>query len=337
MGMRRPSFEPQVNYVAVDETASGIFSRISIVGDKFRSDLDSEIKKLLEPHLNRHPITYNHYLTDNVQKAQDERRRKKLSDAFEEIVGPDYYKKGIRMELYPHDLFNKLRWHTKGDMQLHASELATDYMEAYYKVACKNLIDAVSVLAVEQCLVGKLPSLFQAELILDLEDDEITHLAQESDGAAIKRVQCNDKLAVLEAGKEDLNRLDSHRSLSLGNLPLSSRLERSQADDKLVHPVSNEPNGENNTIINSLNIDLPAMESASAATQSDTESLKRADVDSLDELRSRQKRVENGYNLWNGSSEPVPEAEPYVDLSWGGLTLNKDKKKKKSSSLWPDA
>lgn len=81
------------------------------------------------------------------------------------------------------------------------------------------MIDAVSVLAVEQCLVGKLPSLFQAELILDLKDDEIAHLAQESDGAARKRVQCKEKLAILEAGKDDLHRLDSHRSLNLGSLP----------------------------------------------------------------------------------------------------------------------
>lgn len=124
-----------VNYVAVDETSSGIFSRISIFGDKFRSDLDSEIKKLLEPHLKSHPITYNHYLTDNVQKAQDERRRKKLSDAFEEILGHDYYKKGTKVEVYPYDLFNKLKRHTKVDMQLHSGEVATDYMEAYYKVS----------------------------------------------------------------------------------------------------------------------------------------------------------------------------------------------------------
>lgn len=124
-----------VNHVAVEETASGIFSRNSTVGGKFRSDLDSEIKKLLEPHLNRHPITYNHYLTDNVEKAQEDRRCKKLSDAFEELVGSDYFKKGKRVEVYPYDLFNKLKRRTQVDMQLYAGELATDYMEAYYKVS----------------------------------------------------------------------------------------------------------------------------------------------------------------------------------------------------------
>jgi siroheme synthase (precorrin-2 oxidase/ferrochelatase) len=124
-----------VNHVAVDETASGIFSTISTVGGKFRSDLDSEIMKLLKPHLNAHPITYNHYLTDNVEKAQEDRRCKKLSKAFEQLVGPDNFKKGKTVEIDPYQLFNNVKRRTQVDMQLYAGELATDYMEAYYKVS----------------------------------------------------------------------------------------------------------------------------------------------------------------------------------------------------------
>ena len=124
-----------VNHVAVDESASGIFSIISTVGGKFRSDLASEIKKLLEPHLNRHPITYNHYLIDSVVKAQEDRRCEKLSKAFEDFVGFENFKKGKRVEMYPYELFNKLKRRTQVDMQLYAGELAADYMEAYYKVS----------------------------------------------------------------------------------------------------------------------------------------------------------------------------------------------------------
>lgn len=195
------------------------------------------------------------------------------------------------------------------------------------------MIDAISVLAVEQCLVGKLPSLFQAELILDLKNDEITRLAQESNGAAMKRVQCNDKLAVLEAGKEDLNRLDSHRSLRLGSLLLPYQLEYSQADDKLTHPVANKTIGENNVVIKSM--DLSAMESGSAVTRSDIESLKRAD--SFDSLQAIQKPVENDSNLGTPTNGSSLKAEPEADLSWHGLFPKKEKKKKKTtSSLWDE-
>jgi hypothetical protein len=91
--------------------------------------------KLLKPHLNAHPITYNHYLTDNVEKAQEDRRCKKLSKAFEQLVGPDNFKKGKTVEIDPYQLFNNVKRRTQVDMQLYAGELATDYMEAYYKVS----------------------------------------------------------------------------------------------------------------------------------------------------------------------------------------------------------
>jgi hypothetical protein len=81
------------------------------------------------------------------------------------------------------------------------------------------------------------------------------------------------------------------------------------------------------------------MESASAATQSDTESLKRAD--SFDSLRIKQKPVESVSNLWNfPSNGSAPAAEPDVDLSWHGLIPKRDKKPKKmkkdKKSLWAE-
>ena len=40
--------------------------------------LNEKIEEILEPHKSGHPITYNHYLTDNVQKAQAARRKRQL-------------------------------------------------------------------------------------------------------------------------------------------------------------------------------------------------------------------------------------------------------------------
>ena len=193
------------------------------------------------------------------------------------------------------------------------------------------MIDAVSVLAVEQCLVGKLPSLFQAELILDLEDGEITRLAQESAVAASKRVQCKEKLAVLEAGKEDLNRLDSHRSLISGKPMIASTFRCMQADNKLANPVVNNFDGKSDAIFNSLGTDSVAVESASTATQSDNESHKR--VLPLEDLREIHETTKNASILSNGLKKPTPATEPEDDFSFTVSSSKKEKKKKKKTSI----
>ncbi|PMB65575.1 Interferon-induced GTP-binding protein Mx3 [Beauveria bassiana] len=123
-----------VTHVAAKNTVPGILSILRNARTNSIRDLDAKFQTLLEPHLNGHPITYNHYMTDNVQKAQERRRTQELEQAFRDLVGAENFKKGKKVALYPHDMFTKLKRRTEVGMQLYAGQLATDYMEAYYKV-----------------------------------------------------------------------------------------------------------------------------------------------------------------------------------------------------------
>ncbi len=38
--------------------------------ENIKAELSNKTDEILESHISGHPITYNHYLTDNVQKAQ---------------------------------------------------------------------------------------------------------------------------------------------------------------------------------------------------------------------------------------------------------------------------
>lgn len=75
------------------------------------------------------------------------------------------------------------------------------------------------MLAIEQCLVSRLPDLFQSEIILDLSDEQVSQLVTESEAASTERARCREKLAVLLAGTSELKRLETHRSLNFGKTP----------------------------------------------------------------------------------------------------------------------
>jgi hypothetical protein len=128
-----------LDYLAVDETADSLFRIISGEIDTLKSDLNQKVTELLNPHYNGHPITYNHYLTDTVQKAQSDRRRRSFEKTLKEAIGISSIKEGESHRVFPFNLLAQLEQHTEVDMERYASDLAVDYMQAYYKVsACTD-------------------------------------------------------------------------------------------------------------------------------------------------------------------------------------------------------
>lgn len=70
------------------------------------------------------------------------------------------------------------------------------------------------MLAIEHCLIRKLPSLFTPKMVYDLDDEDVNRLAAESNGASSDRARCSEKLGILETGLQDLKRLNKHRAIT---------------------------------------------------------------------------------------------------------------------------
>jgi GTP-binding protein EngB required for normal cell division len=126
-----------LSHVCDPYTREGILIRIIYPKlDCLEKELQEKVIELLQPHDNGHPITYNHYLTDNVQKAQAGRRMREIKKTLEQFFGDDYTNLGtVRLSFNIENLTKLLVEKSEADMNNYASSTATDFMQAYYKVS----------------------------------------------------------------------------------------------------------------------------------------------------------------------------------------------------------
>ena len=128
-----------VNHVSVGTSSREIFTLINTSIDPLRTALHTKLAELLRPHYESHPITFNHYLTDTVQKVQAQRRQRQLEENFKRSIGSENFEEK-KVIVRPASLLAGLQQQTEVDMERYGSELATDYMEAYYKVSIPLLL-----------------------------------------------------------------------------------------------------------------------------------------------------------------------------------------------------
>ncbi|KAK6584650.1 hypothetical protein PZA11_002874 [Diplocarpon coronariae] len=194
----------------VDEQTASLLFR-EVVGptmEQQRQSLAIKLEEIMAPHMSGHPITYNHYLTENVQKAQTARHRHQLESKLKSFFGGGEVSQNKTEHYFSMQaLLNTLTSYIEPDMENFSCSMAADMMQAYYKVALKKLIDDVSILAIERCLIQNLPDLLSPDVIMDLTDEEVQRIAGESVESVAERGRAMHKLQVLETGMAELKRL----------------------------------------------------------------------------------------------------------------------------------
>lgn len=140
------AIEAILEHTTAEETTEGIFRIVNARIDALKNDLNHKMAELLDPHYQGHPITYNHYLTDNVQKAQSKRRRRNFEAALKGFFATDDLDTAHH-HVNPLELLTLLDERSEIDMECYASELTVDYMQAYYKVSSSCDVDVERVWA----------------------------------------------------------------------------------------------------------------------------------------------------------------------------------------------
>ncbi|CAK7273324.1 hypothetical protein SEPCBS119000_005595 [Sporothrix epigloea] len=192
-----------LKHIAADNTATMVMRSLTNPAmAMLRKDMMAQLEKILQTYNECHPITYNHYLTDTVQKLRNERQKKRVIGVAEKYAG-DLYRTETAERLA-----DMLVAQEETDMVRIAASEAIDYTEAYYKVALKTFVDNVSVLVVEQCLVSKLPFLFTPDTIYTIPDEDIAKLASEEKHATAERARLMEKRRCLQECEAELRLLD---------------------------------------------------------------------------------------------------------------------------------
>jgi hypothetical protein len=102
------------------------------------------MKEILEPHLSGHPITYNHYLTENVQKTQAARYQYELEKRLKGFFKKNKLSHSATNHVFDmRSLLDTLVSHTEPDMDKFSCSIATDIMQAYYKVSSSFIFSAI--------------------------------------------------------------------------------------------------------------------------------------------------------------------------------------------------
>ena len=124
-------------YVADATTSKALFQKIFEPAlNNLLETLIEKTTELLTPHQKSHPITYNHYFTETLQKLRKERNQDEYSKIIKQFFGVSSLETSHYCDRN-HDLYQlvtALVQHTEPDMNRFACSEALDCMEAYYKV-----------------------------------------------------------------------------------------------------------------------------------------------------------------------------------------------------------
>ncbi|KAI2602286.1 hypothetical protein GGR54DRAFT_624800 [Hypoxylon sp. NC1633] len=224
--------------------------------------------------------------------------------------------------------------HTKADMEILLYSDVVNWMEVYYKVALKEVVDDFSKLAIEACLVSKLPELFTPEIVYKLSKDAVYKITAESPEKAEERRYLTEKREILTSGMTELQRLSKHHQRfndtedegnveSASEVVTMSRRPRSSSSEQFTPSEAERSQS-------------PAYEIIAAPKSEIIEEESRGDDvwGTIGRVRKDEKKKGSSVDL--PPSEPGPINEPKAPDSWDfGIVpaTKKSKKKKKVVNL----
>ncbi|CZT11995.1 probable vacuolar sorting protein VPS1, dynamin, and related proteins [Rhynchosporium agropyri] len=303
-------------YIADAATSKALFQKIFEPAlDQLLRTLNEKSTELLTPHQKSHPITYNHYFTEALQKVRNERSKDEYTRIMKDFFGvsslSSVYFGGQNKDLNP--LVAVLVQRTEPDMNRFACSEALDCTMAYYKVALKRFVDDIAIEVIESKLISPLYDIFSPITVTSMSADLVTRIAGESEENRAQREQLTRQLDVLMKGSETCKSFIGVRVLD--------------ADDSTTH---------RGTWFKSAN--LADEEGSNEGSEADVRSLSDSSYDrgspASEESEALSREIAE-MRVGPDASEAteIPEAEPMPPAEEEDFYLSKKKKDKKKSKV----
>lgn len=250
-----------VEHLAPSDVAEALLRLIRQEIDKLKDAMDAQVDALLISAA-QHPITYDPRLVENVQRTQQARNKRSIKKLVRKTFGEHRFDSpDSKISLNPIELMNLVGEGIEHDTERFGSALAVDYMEAYYKViyslywksmfavltdsfrfqvAVSRFIDDVSILAIEDCLISKLPTLFRSSNVLEMNDEDRSRLAGETQESSMERARLEAKRGILETGLQGLKSLHKRRNIITAAKELPATSENSRHTSAITPSRSEE-------------------------------------------------------------------------------------------------
>ncbi|RKK96868.1 hypothetical protein BFJ68_g14192 [Fusarium oxysporum] len=157
----------------------------------------NELDKLIQDE-KRSPLTYNHYYTDNVQKARLNFQRTAIKDVMAEVTQLDWHGKlhisnsSVEIEKF----VSALQARITVNMDEQACNEAVTELNAYYKVAMKTFVDNVARQVIERHIISSLPTAFCPNNVSQMPDEVLLDIGSEPQKQILRR----QKLAEITQG-----------------------------------------------------------------------------------------------------------------------------------------
>ncbi|KAL9099779.1 MAG: hypothetical protein Q9163_004766 [Psora crenata] len=307
-----------------ENTGEGLLREvINPTMERYGQALEMKVAEVMEPHQKGHPITYNHYFTESIQKAREEHARKEQAQQLNAFFGKPDEKGSFQIKptqgLSTENLLDALNKRTEADMDRYACSEAVDCMNAYYKVALKVIVDNFSVLGIEQCLLKGLSETFSPDAVMQFDDSLVKKIAAETEESQAERTRANTKLECLEAGLHALNRFNQSKIAA-------NRFGEAFESPKKVHDGSDVEKSVNE----------PTEEAGDSKESASEASLNEAGADQfvmeVDEPRATElPREEDDISL---AEPPHEHVEKPSAFSFSSYMESSKKKKKAKQTIW---
>ncbi|KAM5354255.1 hypothetical protein ACJ41O_000905 [Fusarium nematophilum] len=196
---------------------------------------------LLKQHEAGHPITYNQYFTDTIQKIRIERQTDEISQKIRTFFGVGHLVERQSYNVDLEALVERLVIPIEPDMNRFAAMEVLDFLKAYYKVAMTRFIDDVAVEVIEAGLVSELSQIIDPVSASMMSADELSRIAGETEASRTARKDLETALAILKDGIKICRTFAGFGILDLDEDDDGKGQGQESPDFELVESDSNPP------------------------------------------------------------------------------------------------